>query len=147
MVAPSWISECNGTAKTRPFGTGSTYARLGDGDAALAVLDTHLQRSVNPNLTAHFNNAGAEFEIDGNLGQTAAIGEMLLQSHAGEIELLPALPKTWTAGKASGLRARGGFTVDLEWKDNRVTNFRITSASPRSARVRVNGEVRTVMAE
>ncbi|MGO8674250.1 MAG: glycosyl hydrolase family 95 catalytic domain-containing protein [Limisphaerales bacterium] len=125
----------------------NTYARLGDGDAALAVLDTHLQRSVNPNMTAHFKNAGAEFEIDGNLGQTAAIGEMLMQSHAGEIELLPALPRAWAAGKVIGLRARGGFTVDLEWKGNRVTNFRITSASPRSVKVRVNGEEKTVTAE
>jgi alpha-L-fucosidase 2 len=125
----------------------NTYARLGDGDAALAVLDTHLQRSVNPNMTAHFKNAGAEFEIDGNLGQTAAIGEMLMQSHAGEIELLPALPRAWAAGKVIGLRARGGFTVDLEWKGSRVTNFRITSASPRSVKVRVNGEEKTVTAE
>ncbi len=125
----------------------NTYARLGDGDTALAVLDTHLKRSVNPNFTAHFNNAGAEFEIDGNLGQTVAIGEMLLQSHAGEIELLPALPKAWAAGKVTGLRARGGFTVDIEWKDNRVTHFRITSASPRPAKVRVNGEEKTVTAE
>jgi alpha-L-fucosidase 2 len=125
----------------------NVYARLGDGDTALAVLDTHLQRSVNPNLTAHFNNAGAEFEIDGNLGQTAAIGEMLLQSHAGEIELLPALPKAWAAGRVTGLRARGGFTVDIEWKDNRVAHFRITSAGSRSVKVRVNGEEKVVTAE
>jgi alpha-L-fucosidase 2 len=125
----------------------NAYARLGDGNTALAVLETHLQRSVNPNLTSHFNNAGAEFEIDGNLGQTAAIGEMLLQSHTGEIELLPALPTAWPNGKVTGLRARGGFTVDLEWKDGKVTNYRITSPTPRLVRLRANGQVISVKAE
>jgi alpha-L-fucosidase 2 len=125
----------------------NAYVRLGDGNTALAVLETHLQRSVNPNLTAHFNNAGAEFEIDGNLGQTAAIGEMLLQSHTGEIELLPALPTAWPNGKVTGLRARGGFTVDIEWKDGKVTNYRITSPTPRLVNLRANGQVRSVKAE
>jgi alpha-L-fucosidase 2 len=125
----------------------NAYARLGDGNTALAVLETHLQRSVNPNLTSHFNNAGAEFEIDGNLGQTAAIGEMLLQSHAGEIELLPALPTAWPNGKVTGLRARGGFTVDIEWKDGKVTNYRITSPTPRLVHLRANGQVISVKSE
>ncbi len=123
----------------------NVYARLGDGDAALEILDTHLQRSVNPNLTAHFNYGGAEFEIDGNLGQTAAIGEMLLQSQAGELELLPALPKSWPKGKVTGLRARGGLTVDIEWKRARVTSFRVTATTPRPTRVRVNGQMKVIL--
>ena len=131
-----WVGSWQGAFQA------NLYARLGDGDTALAVLDTHLARSVNPNMTAHFNNCGAEFEIDGNLGLTAAVGEMLLQSHAGEIELLPALPKDWSAGKVTGLRARGGFTVDIEWKEGHVTHYRITSPEPHLVRVRVNGEIK-----
>jgi alpha-L-fucosidase 2 len=99
----------------------NVYARFGDGDTALAVLDTHLQRVVNPNLTANFQGM-AEWEIDGNLGQTAAVGEMLLQSASGEIHLLPALPRAWPAGKVTGLRARGGIEVDLAWQDGRATS-------------------------
>jgi len=120
----------------------NVYARLGDGDTALQVLDMHLRRSVNANLSAHF--FGVEWEIDGNLGQTAAIGEMLLQSHTGEIELLPALPRAWPTGKVTGLRARGGFELDIEWRDGKVISYRITSAEPRKVKVRVNGEIKTV---
>jgi alpha-L-fucosidase 2 len=72
---------------------------------------------------------------------------MLLQSHAGEIQLLPALPKAWPNGKVTGLCARGGFTVDIEWNEGKVTNYRIASKDGQSVKVRVNGEVKTVSAE
>jgi alpha-L-fucosidase 2 len=125
----------------------NVYARLGAGDTALAVLDTHLQRSVNANLSARFPACNVEWEIDGNLGLTAAIGEMLLQSHNGEIHLLPALPQAWPAGRVTGLRARGGFTVDIDWQDGVVTRYRIASASPRPVSVRVAGDLQTVTSE
>jgi alpha-L-fucosidase 2 len=124
----------------------NTYARLGDGDTGLEVLDTHLKRVVNPNLTANFQGM-AEWEIDGNLGQTAAIGEMLLQSHTGVIELLPALPKAWSSGSVKGLRARGGFTVDITWKDGKVVSYHIKSIKPRSVQIRFNGEEKNVISE
>ena len=132
----------------------NVYAQLGDGDTALDVIDTHLQKSVNPNLSANFNNAGAEFQIDGNLGLTAAIGEMLMQSGTGvglresgvggdvemgvggEIELLPALPKAWASGKVSGLRARGGFDVNMAWNNGVLTTAGIRSITGKSCTVR-----------
>jgi alpha-L-fucosidase 2 len=69
---------------------------------------------------------------------------MLLQSHAGEIDLLPALPSAWPEGEARGLRARGAITVDLAWKNGRVTTYRLTSKTPEKITVRLNGEVTEV---
>ena len=98
---------------------------------------------VYPNLFC----AHPPFQIDGNFGATAGIAEMLLQSHAGELHLLPAIPKSWSSGDVKGLRARGGCTVDIEWKDTKVTRYRVASRDRRSVKVRVNGEVKTVKAE
>ena len=69
---------------------------------------------------------------------------MLLQSHAGEIELLPALPKAWPNGSVKGLRARGGCEVDIQWQDGKVRDYTIRAVSPRQIDVRVNGEVRRI---
>lgn len=119
------------------------WARLNDGDRAYKLVQQLQRACILPNL---FDSC-PPFQIDGNFGYTAGVCEMLLQSHAGEIQLLPALPAAWPNGQVRGLRARGGFTVDVEWKDGKVTKYRITSPEPRDVKVRVNGELKTVRSE
>jgi len=109
------------------------WARLLDGDKAAESLSMLMQHSTNINLfDTHPTKegekgkfeatlTGAIFQIDGNFGATAAIAEMLLQSHTGSIDLLPALPAAWASGSVTGLRARGGVTVDIAWTGNKAT--------------------------
>jgi alpha-L-fucosidase 2 len=118
------------------------WARLGDGDRANKLLAMLIGRGAGNLMCMH-----PPFQIDGNFGGCAAVAEMLVQSHAGEIVLLPALPASWATGKVAGLRARGGSTVDIQWKDGKVTNYRIFAKEAQSVKVRVNGEVKTVNAE
>jgi alpha-L-fucosidase 2 len=101
------------------------WARLEEGDLAHDHLVALLAKSTLPNLL----DTHPPFQIDGNFGATAAIVEMLLQSHSGEIAFLPALPRAWPAGRATGLRARGAVGVDLEWRDGRATRVVIEPLS------------------
>jgi len=137
---PAWLEAARTTLNLRgDRSTGwamahrlNSWARIQDGNRAYKLYRTLLSKGTYPNLW----DAHPPFQIDGNFGGTSGVSEMLLQSHTGVIDVLPALPDDWASGSFEGLVARGNFVVDAVWEGKRAKEIRITARRDGEMKVR-----------
>ncbi len=144
---PGLIDACKEVLEQRgDGGTGfsrgwkmALWARLYDGNRANKIFKGYIKEQAYPQL---FAKCYTPLQIDGTMGVTAGITEMLVQSHEGVIDLLPALPDEWDNGKFSGVCARGGFELSLEWKNNKLTDLEIISKAGENCRINIGSDCR-----
>ncbi len=115
------------------------WARLYDGERAERIFKGYIKEQAYPQL---FAKCFTPLQVDGTFGVTAGITEMLMQSHEGVIDLLPALPKTWNTGRFDGVCARGAFELDMEWKDGRLTKVEVLSKKGQTCRINPKANVK-----
>ena len=115
------------------------WARLGDGNRAYKIFKQYLQ---DQNCSQLFAKCGKAMQVDGTLGATAAITEMLMQSHDSHIKLLPALPTNWKDGAFNGVCARGGFELDFSWKDSKVSKVTVHSKAGETCSIQLGSPVK-----
>lgn len=118
----------------------SCYARVFDGNTALGQFKQLLTEQTLPNL---MNLAGGTLNLDGNYGTSAGVVEMLMQSHEGDVRLLPALPEEWKDGSAKGLMAHGAFQVDMDWKDGKLVKAEILARNGGQLNIRYGRKTQT----
>ena len=149
---PELIDACKAVLEQRgDGGTGfsrgwkmALWARLYDGNRAFRIFKGYIKEQAYPQL---FAKCYTPLQVDGSLGVTAGITEMLVQSHEGVIDLLPALPDEWDKGKFSGVCARGGFELSFEWENNKLTDLHIISKAGEKCRINIHSDVRVFSEE
>ena len=117
------------------------WARLYDGERAHRIFKGYIKEQAYPQL---FAKCFTPLQVDGTFGVTAGITEMLMQSHEGVIDLLPALPQNWSEGRFDGLCARGAFELDMKWKDAEITELEVFSKKGQTCRINVGGKVKVI---
>ena len=132
------------------------WARLHDGERAGKLLvellkptnKTDINYGAGGGIYPNLLSAGPPFQIDGNFGGTAGIGEMLIQSHDGFIDLLPAIPNEWKVnGEVAGIKARGNLTLDFEWKNGKVVSYKVYGPISKKVKIRINGKMIEVISQ
>ena len=146
---PQYIDGCKAVLNQRGDGAKgfsrgwkmALWARLYDGNRANKIFKGYIQEQCYPQL---FAKCGKPLQIDGTMGVAAGITEMLIQSHEGTIDLLPALPDEWSDGQFDGVCARGGFELDMKWQEKSITEVEILSTAGKSCRIDAGSKFKVV---